>query len=259
MNFQALCSLASGNKCSVFGLASQIYIQPSTTVSASAFSFTITKLLNAAFSIMYVNKTITIFTVVNRKINALGTANLLKFTQPSSNVSAIITSIGSIYGGDSGINYFFNLQLNSYLPEQGKISIFFPTVYTSLFTVGSKCFLRDDSQLLAGSQAYCSIINNYQLVIVPNGVLLSQTLPYYITVTNITNPNFDISSYKFTIETYYSSSVYNPSIISKNQFSSPKISLITVKECKLQVDLSIYNPELPSQYQLSLICPSPIR
>jgi hypothetical protein len=147
----------------------------------------------------YVNTTLTIFTVVGRKINALGTSTYLDFTQPSKNVSALITSIGSIYGGDSGISYFFQLQLNSYLPESGKIAIFFPDIYTSLFTTSSKCFLREDSQLLAGSQAYCSIINNYQLVLVPNGVLLSKSLSYFLTVTNITNPNVDISALRFTI------------------------------------------------------------
>lgn len=66
-------------------------------------------------------------------------------------------------------------------------------------------------------------------MIVPNGVLLSTSLPYYITVTNITNPNFDLSSYKFTIETYYFSDVYNPAIISRRQFNCPTLSLITVR------------------------------
>jgi hypothetical protein len=51
LNAQALCSLGSSNACRVFGLANQIYIQPATTVTASAFSFTIKKLLNAAYEI----------------------------------------------------------------------------------------------------------------------------------------------------------------------------------------------------------------
>lgn len=143
LNAQALCSLAASSKCQVFGLASQIYIQPSTTISASAFSFTVTKLLNAAYSMAYINTTVTIFTVVSRKINAWGTSTFLDFTQTSKNVSAVTTSIGSIYGGDSGINYHFELQLNSYLPEQGKISIFFPSIYTSLFTTNSQCYLKE--------------------------------------------------------------------------------------------------------------------
>lgn len=132
-------------------------------------------------------------------MNAVGTAVFLKFTQASLNVSAIITSIDSIYGGDSGINYYFSFQLNSYLPETGKVSIFFPSIFISLFTVNSRCYLRTDSQLLVGSQAYCQIINNHQLVIVPNGVLLSASQPYYVTVTNITNPNMDLSAFKFKL------------------------------------------------------------
>ena len=199
-------------------------------MSSSSFSFTLNKILNAAFSIQYLNRTITLFTVVNNKVNALGTSVLLKFTQPSSNVSAIINSIDSIYGGDSGINYYFQFQLNSYLPEAGKISIFFPTIYTSLFTVNSRCYLSTDSQLMVGKQAYCNIINNYQLVIVP-GVLLSKTQTYEFIVTNITNPNIILTSYKFTIATYYTSDVYRPLIISQSQFSAPIISPITVKAC----------------------------
>ncbi len=172
-----MCSLAAGSKCSVFGLASQVYIQPSSNISSNTFSFTLNRILNAAFSIQYLNRTITLFTVVNNKINALGTSVLLKFTQASPNVSAIINSIDSIYGGDAGINYYFQFQLNSYLPETGKISVFFPTIYTSLFTINSMCYLSSSTQLMVGKQAYCNIINNYQLVIVP-GVLLSRTQAY---------------------------------------------------------------------------------
>jgi hypothetical protein len=259
LNFNALCSLASGNQCSVFGRASQIYIAPSATVSASAFSFTIKNLLNAAYQLMYVNQTVVISTIVGGKLTANGSSVFLKFTQASLNASGIITSLDSIYGGDSGINYYFVFQLNSYLPPTGKIAIFFPSIYISLFTVNSKCFLRSDSQALAGPQAYCSIINQYQLVIVPNGALLSGSQPYYLTVTNITNPNLALSSYKFSIQTYYSPDVYNTIIISSTTFASPSLSLITVKQCQLQVTLSIYNANLPSQYQISLICPTSIK
>jgi hypothetical protein len=209
-NTQALCSLATNSVCLVFGLAAQIYIKPATTITASAFSFTINKLLDAAFSLQYANLTATIYTVVGNKLNAKGTATFLKYTQASTNISAIITSIDSIYGGDSGINYYFSFQLNSYLPETGKIVVFFPTIYTSLFTLSSTCFLRADSQALIGNQAYCSIINSNELVIVPNGVLLSKSQEYYFTVTNLTNPNINLNTYQFTISTYYSSNVYLP-------------------------------------------------
>jgi hypothetical protein len=106
-NAKALCSMATSSKCSVFGLAGQVYIQPSSSVTSSAISFTIKNLLNAAFELNYVNETITLYTVVSNKVNAMGTTTYLKFTKASPNVSAIITSIDSIYGGDSGINYYF--------------------------------------------------------------------------------------------------------------------------------------------------------
>ena len=176
INSQALCSLAPSNKCSVFGLAAQIYIQPSSTISATSFTFTIQKIINAAFSISYVNQTVTIFTVVGQKVDASGTGNFLKLTQTSSNVTARIINIGSIYGGDSGINYQIGFQLNSYLPEDGKISIFFPKIFTSLFSTSSTCYLTSTSQTHAGARTYCQIINYHQLVIVPNGILLSRQI-----------------------------------------------------------------------------------
>jgi hypothetical protein len=259
LNFNALCSLATSNKCNVFGLASQIYIQPSTSITSSSFSFTIKKLLNAAFEIEYVNKTVTIYTVVGHKVNAVGNAVFLKLTQASTNASAIITSIDSIYGGDAGINYYFSFQLNSYLPETGKIAVLFPNIFISLLSLNTTCFLRADSQTLAGAQAYCQIINNYELVIVPNGVLLTTSQPYYFTVTGITNPNVDLSTYKFQIQTYYSSNVYQPYVISSSQFSSPSLSLITVKSCQLTVNLTVYNSNLNSSYTFNLICPSTIK
>lgn len=147
--------MAAANKCDIYGLANQIYIQPSSTISTSAFSFSINKILNAAYELEYVATQITIFTLVSNKVNARGSASFTKLSQASTNVSAIITSIDSIYGGDSGINYYFSFRLSSYLPATGKISIFFPTIFTSLFNVKSTCFLRSDSQLKVGSRAYC--------------------------------------------------------------------------------------------------------
>jgi hypothetical protein len=137
--------------------------------------------------------------------------------------------------------------------------VYFPSIYTSLFTLYSTCFLRSDSQALIGSQAYCSIINSNELVIVPNGVLLSKSQSYYFTVTNLTNPNVNLNNYLFTIYTYYSSNVYQPQVICSSTFASPLLSLITVKSCQLQVNLSISNPQLSAQYQVNLICPSTIK
>jgi hypothetical protein len=104
---------------------------------------------------VYINQTIKLYTIVNNKVNAYGIASYTKFTKPSLNISGIITSITSIYGGDSGINYNFEFVLNSYLPEGGKISIVFPSIYLSLKQVNSQCSLRSDSQALLGNQAYC--------------------------------------------------------------------------------------------------------
>ena len=72
LNFQALCSLASSSKCNVFGRANQIYIQPSSTLSPGAFSFTVQNILNAAYQISYQNITIKMSTIVSGKVNAYG-------------------------------------------------------------------------------------------------------------------------------------------------------------------------------------------
>jgi hypothetical protein len=96
------------------------------------------------------------------------------------------------------------------------------------------------------------------LVVVPNGVLLDTKYEYQLVVTNVTNPNMDLANYLFTIETYHFASVYNPSIISQSKFDPKALSLRTVKDCQLQVSLSVYNPEMPAEYQFSLICPAPI-
>lgn len=110
-----------------------------------------------------------------------------------------------------------------------------------------------------GSQAYCQVINAGQFIIVPNGVLLSTNQPYYVTVSNITNPNTDLSAQKFIVETYYTADVYNPLTISRSNFDSPIISLITVQNCQLQVNLSAYNSLMPADYSINLICPAQIK
>ena len=245
----------------MFGLANQIYIQPSSTISSTSVSFTIQKLLNAAYQLEYVNQEVVVFTLVDNKVNANGSATFLKFTQPSPNITGIILNIGSVYGGDAGIEYPFEFELNSYLPENGKVSVTFPDVYISLFDVQASCALTTASQELMGSQAYCQIINSHQLVIVPNGVLLQQKQRYGFVVSSITNPNLDASAHKFTIESYYFGNVYENrrKVISSSQFNGPIITPLTVKECQLEVDLSVYNVNLKSKYQFSLVCPGAIK
>ena len=195
--------------------------------------------------------------MVGRKVDAVGTSSFLKFTQRSSNITARIIHISSIYGGDSA-TYTFGFQLNSYLPENGKISLFFPWVFPNLFSTNSSCYLDSISKKYAGVDTYCKIINYYQLVVVPNGVLLSKNIEYKLVVTNISNPNSDISNYHFDIKSYYFTSVYKPSVITGNTFSPKALSVRTVKDCQLQANLSIYNPGLPADYSLNLMCPSPI-
>ena len=134
-----------------------------------------------------------------------------------------------------------------------------PDVFYSLFSVNANCYINSASLLLMGTQANCQIIDKYQIIISPNGVLLSASQPYYFTITNITNPNNDMSGLTFAIETYYTFDVYNSRVISRSFFKNPAISVITVKTCELQISASIYNENLQAQYQINLICGATIK
>lgn len=123
LNSKALCTLATGSQCFSFGLSKVIYFQPSSTISASALNFNLNNIINTAYSFEYINTSFKVFTLVNDKVNALGTASITKFSKPSTNISAIITKIDSLYGGDSGIKYYFEFKLNSNLPTTGLISV----------------------------------------------------------------------------------------------------------------------------------------
>ena len=60
-----------------------------------------------------------------------------KPSKPTANISALITQIDTAYGGSSGINYYFEFKLRHDLPVNGLISIQFPSIYESLFDLGS--------------------------------------------------------------------------------------------------------------------------
>lgn len=99
LNPKALCSLAASSVCFSFGLSKLIYFKPSAPISTSALNFNLNNIINTAYSFEYVSTTYKVFTLVNNKVNAVGTATLTKFSKPSTNVSAIITKVDSLYGG----------------------------------------------------------------------------------------------------------------------------------------------------------------
>ena len=101
MNDEALCSLATGSMCYSFGLSHIIYFQPSSPISTAALNFNLNNIINTAYSYEYLDITFRVFTLIDGKVDAEGTTTLQKFSKPSKNVSALITRIGSRYGGDS--------------------------------------------------------------------------------------------------------------------------------------------------------------
>lgn len=225
-------------------------------MSPSTLNFNLNNIINSAYSFEYVNTTFKVFTLINDKVNAVGTASTTKFSKPSTNVSAIVTKIDSLYGGDSGINYYFELKLNSNLPKYGLISIQFPEVYDTLFNLNSTCVLS--SSFPWGST--CEIVGPYLLVIRPNGNLLNPNLAYQFTVTNITNPNMKLTTYSFIITTQFNDNIYNRLVISRSRFACPEISVLTVKTCTtFEVIIGAHNAFFETVYDVSLICPSYIK
>lgn len=96
-------------------------------------NFNLNNIINSAYSFEYVTTSFKVFTLVNDKVDAVGTASITKFSKPSTNVSAIVTKIDSLYGGDSGINYYFEFKLNANLPKNGLISVEFPSIFDSFY------------------------------------------------------------------------------------------------------------------------------
>lgn len=81
-----------------------IYFRPASAIASSALNFNLNNIINSAYSFEYVSTSFKVFTLVGDKVNAVGTASITKFSKPSTNVSAIVTKIDSLYGGDSGKN-----------------------------------------------------------------------------------------------------------------------------------------------------------
>ena len=245
-----------GSKCYSFGLSHIIYFHPASTISSSSISFNLDNIINSAFAFEYVITSFTVRTLVNGKVDAEGSASINKFSKPSTNITGLITKLDSLYGGDSNINYHIEFKLNSDLPREGVIHLILPSVYKSLFELNSECVLTEDFP----TGSYCSIINAHEVTIHPNGNLLNKDFGYEFILTNITNPNMNLDSYSFTIKSLYNENIYNSKIISMNTFSSPSISVFSVKSCTtLDIQLTAYNAYYEGTYNITMICPSYIK
>jgi len=73
-------------------------------------------MINSAYNIDYQNQTVTIRTILSSKIDAQGSTDLLKFSKPSNNMTAIIAQTGSLVGGDSNIPYRIDIKTGTNLP-----------------------------------------------------------------------------------------------------------------------------------------------
>lgn len=88
---------------------------------------------------------------------------------------------------------------------------------------------------------------------------MDSSYTYQIILSNLTNPNLNITNQKFLIDSYYSTNIYQKQIISSNSFSPPEINVLTVKTCQLDLTVETTNQNYKSIYSMTLICPSLIK
>jgi hypothetical protein len=82
---------------------------------------------------------------------------------------------------------------------------------------------------------------------------------YGIIISNLTNPNANISKSTFIIQSLYEPDIYNRLIISQDIFYPPTINVVTVKNCQFDLTIEIKNQNHKSLYSMSFICPSVIK
>lgn len=121
------------------------------------------------------------------------------------------------------------------------------------------CNLSNDTLKLLGDSAYCQVVSSNQILIIPNGVLMDKDTTYSLIISNLTNPNANITNNKFIIQSFYSSDIYNKQIISQNVFSPPEINVIAVKTCQFDLTIETTNQNYKSFYSMAFICPSVIK
>jgi hypothetical protein len=194
---------------------------------------------------------------VDNKVNAKGTATMIKVARTSKNATALITSTSSSYGGDTGINYTIQFQLNHQLPTDGVVTVTMPNDYLSLYSLNAQCILT--GELATALNPYCTIGADRQVNIYPNKISLSPSRNYGFTLTNITNPNKFLNGDLFTLTTYYNSNIYNKTIISLNTFPGPTISVSPTKNCTFQVTPTATNANMSTSYKFTMICPAFIK
>jgi hypothetical protein len=75
-----------------------------------------------------------------------------------------------------------DFKLGTYLPEFGKVSITFPSVYGSLFELYVSCRFTDETLRKVSDESFCQVVSSSQLVIVPNGILFDKDTTYSIVI-----------------------------------------------------------------------------
>jgi len=110
-----------------------------------------------------------------------------------------------------------------------------------------------------GDFSYIQIVDSHQIIIAPNGFLMNKDSTYSFVVSNLTNPNLNISSSSFLIQTFYSPDIYDKQIISQSLFQPPTIRVLNVRTCQFDLTIETKNQNFRSFYIMALICPSVIK
>lgn len=93
------------------------------------------------------------------------------------------------------------------IPISGALSLEFPkTYFVDFYVLQITCQL--EGSFRSAERPTCKIGDKNRVDINLNGVELSSTQEYIITVNGITNPNVDSSNLKLKIISYYHSNIY---------------------------------------------------
>jgi len=97
-----------------------------------------------------------------------------------------------------------------------------PEIYGSLLDKEIGC---DLIKFQTGNE-YCKINDNYQILIYLNGSVWLSDVEYRLSLTKMTNPNYDLSNHKWTVTSYFDKNVYDGRMISTKEFDSPPIQVV---------------------------------
>lgn len=117
-----------------------------------------------------------------RSIRASSTAKLpstFKISPHSSFSYLHCETLNSISGGDTNVTYSFSFILGHYIPENGAISILFPSdLFTNLVTLGISCYGSGGDLSKEFNNSHCEVTDKDRIDLILVSTLLDQLAKY---------------------------------------------------------------------------------